>query len=161
MSERASQAIIMGVLTAIFVLIGSLFTLFIISLLPIIFICLGDWAAFTFWLPIAFTISRVAYVISIFIAPALAVYYKNPGFLLLMPLYALMAIWGIPLLLCTFMTLATTVVTGLELQKLIIIAIFLESFQLSLSISSSGMQKSPLSEKLKSKSQEVVTEQSL
>jgi len=128
------NALLAGILTLLFGVIIGAISLFIISLLPTWFVIMGDWCAFAYWFPIVIPIARILGVVSLVLCPVLAAYYESPQYLILIPLMAILLIWGYPVILDTGLRLAMTELSGLELQRTLLQFIFLEFFSTSISI---------------------------
>ena len=115
------EEIALGSLIAL-VLIG-LGSLVLIALLPSWFVIQGNWEAYRFWFNIGVSISRVLYIIQIPLYLFFAIIYVKVGYGIGAIQSALLGIWGMPVYKKAVLSLAFTPLSGIELQRTIIIII--------------------------------------
>ena len=128
------EAKIVLAISGILAIVTMLVTVLILAFAPAILLIFGMWDAFAFWFPIVMIISRFLCLFG-FIIGFVCIFIKNTNYVISGIIDLIMFIWGIPVYQNAVMSLGYTQLSGLELQRTILLIILIEAMTVSGSLS--------------------------
>ena len=109
--------------------------------LPTWFVLTNNWSAYVYWVPIVLIISRWLYGFMIILSPLIALVDVSYSQLLNTVRYIFLAIWGMPILTTALVNLASTQLSGIDLQTTILQIIIIEGLSIVASNTSLRREK--------------------
>jgi hypothetical protein len=124
--------IVLGITGLITILI-LLVTVVILTFAPAVLLIFGMWDAFAYWFPIVMVIARFLYFFS-FVIGIIYMFLGKMTYVVSSIIDLIMLIWGVPVYQNAVMSLGYSQLSGLELQRTILLIILIEATTITSSL---------------------------
>ena len=128
--------------SALFALLGlgifALIALWLVGLIPVLFVIQGNWNGFPWWFTANIWLSRILLGFLIFPLYMLVTLTGKLSYFTKGINAAILAIWGLPLYKKTVLNMAFTELSGLDLQRSVLIIVSIITMELSIYLGGSN-----------------------